>query len=187
MDPVKKYTGENFSCLVKKYFLNHRKKKRIFAANFTRYFGNKVYIFFAPGSKKRATTTIPYIYIKEGRFRCGHLNVMPEGTRKKPRVFLPGLREKFFCLGDADNAWGAKVFFFSFSLRFGTVENGERILEKKWRKKKVFGTENSTARSIKQILGVLHDESVLFLLSQLKWVQGLLFFLQIWCLFFISN
>ena len=187
MDPVKKYTGENFSCLVKKYFLNHRKKKRIFAANFTRYFGNKVYIFFAPGSKKRATTTIPYIYIKEGRFRCGHLNVMPEGTRKKPRVFLPGLREKFFCLGDADNAWGAKVFFFFFLVEIWDSWEWRKDPGKKMEEKKVFGTENSTARSIKQILGVLHDESVLFLLSQLKWVQGLLFFLQIWCLFFISN
>ena len=128
-----------------KFFMSRRKiffdvkKKRIVVWNFTRVFGNKVYILFAPGSKKRATTTIPYIYIKEGRFRCGHPNVMPEGTRKKPRVFVPGLREKFFCLGDADNAWGAKVLFFAVSLRFGTVENGERILEKKWRKKKFSG------------------------------------------------
>ena len=104
---------------------------------------------------------------------------MPEGSRKEPTVLVPGLREKFFCLGDADNAWGAKVFFFCFLVE---IWEWRKDPGKKMEEKKSFWDLNSTVPSIKQILGILHDESFFFFAFSTKMGSGIVVFMPIFYL-----
>ena len=93
------------------------------------------------------------------------------GSRLERKIFLPRRRRQ--CMR-------GKSFFFCFLVE---IWEWRKDPGKKMEEKKSFWDLNSTVSSIKQILGILHDESFFFLLSQLKWVQELLFL----CLFFISS
>ena len=144
MDPVKKYTGENFSCLVKKYFLNHRKKKGFLLQILPDILATK-YIFSSLQAPKKELQR-PFLISISRRVDLGvGISMSCPKALERSREFFFQAWEKNFSASETQTMHEGQKFFFFLS----RWDLGQLRMEKgSW--KKNGGKKKFSGRKIRQ-------------------------------------